>query len=104
MGYASNHGDVMHWWPRYGLSMDDFRKELREVLDGNGYEAFKANMERYLAEMSAGAADAYAAEAARLGVERGIFSDGDGDGSMDAPQLWMKRQELAAVLQRLGLI
>lgn len=27
-GYASNHGDVMHWWPKYKLSMDKFRKEL----------------------------------------------------------------------------
>ena len=32
MGYASNHGDVMHWWPRYGLSMDGFRSALRERL------------------------------------------------------------------------
>lgn len=104
MGYAGNHGDVMHWWPRYGLSMDGFRRELGEILDDNSYESFKANMERYLLEMSAKPADNYAAGAARLGVARGIFSDGNGDGSMDAPQGWMKRQELAAVMQRLGLI
>ena len=28
LGYASNHGDVMHWWPRWGLSMAGFRAEL----------------------------------------------------------------------------
>ena len=32
-GYASNHGDVMHWWPKHGLSMDGFRRELRERLE-----------------------------------------------------------------------
>ena len=32
MGYASNHADVMHWWPRYGLTMDGFRSELTQRL------------------------------------------------------------------------
>lgn len=104
MGYASNHGDVMHWWPRHGLSMDAFRTELGGLLDDRAYEDFKANMERYLAELAARGVDEYAARAAGLGVERGIFSDGNGDGSMDNPQGWLKRQELAAVLQRLGLL
>jgi len=27
-GYASNHADVMHWWPKWGLSMDGFRAAL----------------------------------------------------------------------------
>ena len=31
-GYASNHGDVMHWWPRWGLSMAGFRTELTAAL------------------------------------------------------------------------
>lgn len=104
MGYASNHADVMHWWPRHGLSMERFRKELGALMDERSYESFKVNMERYLAEQAAKVVDDYAAAAAKLGVERGVFSDGDGDGSMDNPQAWMKRQELAAVLQRLGLI
>ena len=33
MGYGSNHGDVMHWWPKFGLSMDGFRAELKERLE-----------------------------------------------------------------------
>lgn len=32
-GYASNHADVMHWWPKHGLSMDGFRAELRKRLE-----------------------------------------------------------------------
>ena len=41
-GYGSNHGDVMHWWPKFGLSMDKFRKELRIRLgDEDMAERFK---------------------------------------------------------------
>lgn len=103
LGYASNHGDVMHWWPRHGLSMEQFRKELSGMTDEQEYGAFKAHMERFIAEESAKKAEDWAAEACRHGVEAGAFSDGDGDGSMDAPGRWVKRQELAAVLDRLGL-
>ena len=33
LGYGSNHGDVMHWWPEFGLSMDGFRAELKTRLE-----------------------------------------------------------------------
>lgn len=32
-GIASNHSDVMHWWPRHGLSMDTFRARVREIIN-----------------------------------------------------------------------
>ena len=31
-GIASNHGDVLHWFPRFGKSMDDFRADVAAVL------------------------------------------------------------------------
>lgn len=31
-GIASNHGDVMHWLPRHGKTMDTFRADVREAL------------------------------------------------------------------------
>lgn len=34
LGIASNHGDVMHWFPRHGKSMDSFRAAVRERLAG----------------------------------------------------------------------
>ncbi len=33
MGIASNHGDVMHWFPRFGKSMDSFRADVRAGLN-----------------------------------------------------------------------
>lgn len=34
LGIASNHGDVMHWFPRFGKSMDTLRAEVKILLDG----------------------------------------------------------------------
>ena len=31
-GIASNHGDVMHWFPRHGKSMDTFRADVKALL------------------------------------------------------------------------
>ena len=31
-GIASNHGDVMHWFPKFGKSMDTFRAEVKAGL------------------------------------------------------------------------
>ncbi len=32
LGIASNHGDVMHWFPKHGKSMDAFRSEVKRLL------------------------------------------------------------------------
>lgn len=31
-GIASNHGDVMHWFPKFGKSMDTFRADVKKQL------------------------------------------------------------------------
>ena len=43
LGYASNHADVMHWFPRHGKTMDDFREDVKKILTGEDDE----NMVRY---------------------------------------------------------
>lgn len=32
-GIASNHGDVMHWFPKHGKSMDTFRADVKKLLE-----------------------------------------------------------------------
>ena len=34
-GIASNHGDVLHWFPKHGKSMDDFRADVAKELSGS---------------------------------------------------------------------
>ncbi len=33
LGIASNHGDVMHWFPKHGKSMDTFRADVKALLN-----------------------------------------------------------------------
>ena len=33
-GVASNHGDVMHWFPKFGKNMDGFRVDMSRELNG----------------------------------------------------------------------
>lgn len=35
-GIASNHADVMHWFPRHGVDMDDFRQTVEDKLSAPG--------------------------------------------------------------------
>lgn len=35
-GIASNHADVMHWFPKHGKSMDTFRADVLKVMKGEG--------------------------------------------------------------------
>lgn len=34
-GYGSNHGDPHHWFKKFGRTMDDFRKAVKEKLNGS---------------------------------------------------------------------
>ena len=32
LGIATNHADVMHWFPKHGKSMDTFRADVKSIL------------------------------------------------------------------------
>lgn len=38
-GIASNHGDVMHWFPKHGKNMDTFRAAVKELLGASSSTA-----------------------------------------------------------------
>ena len=40
-GIASNHADVMHWFPKFGKSMDTFRADVKALLDEGSAPAFR---------------------------------------------------------------
>lgn len=43
-GIASNHGDVMHWFPKHGKSMDTFRADVKALLSSNEKETVKTEV------------------------------------------------------------
>ncbi|HCK23692.1 N-acetyl-anhydromuramyl-L-alanine amidase AmpD [Clostridium tetanomorphum] len=75
-GIASNHADVMHWFPKHGKTMDTFRADVKKLLSEEeksaepakkkyyrvqiGAYTFKANAEAQLAKAKkAGFTDAF---------------------------------------------
>lgn len=50
-GIASNHGDVMHWFPKHGKSMDSFRADVKALLEA---EAEKDEPTQYPEKLTTG--------------------------------------------------
>jgi len=46
-GIASNHGDVMHWFPKHGKSMDTFRTDVKAALGNEKADAATASSKPY---------------------------------------------------------
>lgn len=45
LGIASNHSDVMQWFPKHGKNMDIFRNDVKEKLGGQKMRSFKLSEE-----------------------------------------------------------
>lgn len=77
LGIASNHADVMHWFPKHGKNMDDFRAEVKRLLENNENEVEE------VPEMIYNYVDKnmpeWAREAVQWQVDNGILV-GDGNG------------------------
>lgn len=75
-GIASNHGDVLHWFPKHGKSMDDFRADVAQAMKGDDemltYEQWKEYMERYRRELGALPASDWAVDELNAAEDAGI--------------------------------
>ena len=97
-GIASNHGDIYHWFPRFGYDMDDFRADVARAMKGEDdemltYEQWVAYMERYRKERGALPVSDWAGEEMEAAVRDGIT-----DGTR--PQDFVTRQEAAVMVER----
>ena len=93
-GIASNHGDVMHWFPLHGKSMDDFRADVKKELQKEEpvtQEQFDAMMERWLVNQSTKVASDWARDFIEKAVALGIT-----DGSR--PQSFATREEVDVMI------
>ena len=95
-GIATNHGDVLHWFHRFGKSMDDFRADVaREMEDNLDEEKIRAIVREEYAAMEAERAEKPASEWAQMKLQlaraRGIT-----DGTR--PQSYATRQEVALMV------
>ena len=98
-GIASNHGDVLHWFPRHGKTMDDFRADVARTMKGEremSYEQFKAYMDQYRKELAGLPVPAWAEKTGEWdkAYKAGIIA------GKDRPQDLLTRAEAAAMIVR----
>lgn len=97
-GIASNHGDVLHWFPKFGKTMDDFRADVAREMKGENEmdeQAIRRIVRDELIRLEAERAKLPASEWAKVKIQlaraRGIT-----DGSR--PQSYATREEVAIMV------
>jgi hypothetical protein len=98
LGYASNHADVMHWFPRHGKTMDDFRADVKTLLEDEnmtGEEIYNKFME-YAATLPESA----------WSVNGGSMAKAKAAGITDGtkPRAPLTREQAMAILDKIGAI
>ena len=97
-GIASNHGDVLHWFPKFGKTMDDFRADVARWMEGEDemtQEQFDTMMENWLARRNNQPASDWAKPYIQEAIDAGVMTDIGG--TIQSPQGVVTRQELATV-------
>ncbi len=105
-GIASNHGDVGHWFPRFGKSMDTFRRDVAEKLKEENSvtpDEFVQQMAQYRAGLQNNDAGLWSAEARTWAIDSGLIQ-GIGSLPNGAPNYawrdFVTREELITLLYR----
>ena len=103
-GIASNHGDVEHWFPRFGKTMDDFRKDVARELEEEEVtqEQFNEMMAIYLKQLAEQPDTKWGAEwsEAKEWAESNGLIKGDENGNKQY-QSFTTRQAMVLFLYRL---
>ena len=119
LGMAHNHGDVLHWFPKYGKNMDTIRADIAEamkekpvtpqiVIPENNIiveedeemtqEKFNQMMNTYLLQLAQQPANPWSKEALEWARANGLMA-GDEKGNL-MPRKFLTIEEFAVVLQR----
>lgn len=102
-GIASNHADVMHWWGRYGVSMDNFRRDVAEKMKGGERDLteqeVRAIVREELAAAQAERDKLPASDWAKAGLEQAKAA-GITDGTR--PRGFATREEVALMVAAAG--
>lgn len=109
---GSNHGDVLHWFPKFGKTMADVRNDVAALLSGANtqkeepnvtYEQWLEYMRRYRGELQDNDCGEWSKAAREWCIHRGIFAGG-GTGPDGQPNyMWqdlLTREQAAALFYR----
>lgn len=106
-GYGSNHGDLGHWLPKHGKSMDALRAEVQIILSNKkeeplmeGYEQFKQLMAEFRKELRDNDSSEYSQAARDWAVSTGLISGGSTTEFNGMWEDFMTREQFVTVLFR----
>lgn len=98
-GIASNHADVLHWWKKFGVDMDDFRAAVAAALKGGERDLTEQEVRAIVREELAAAQAARdklpASDWAKAGLEQAKAA-GITDGTR--PRGFATREEVALMV------
>ena len=121
LGLGSNHGDVLHWFKKYGKTMNDVRNDVAQLMEEKNIiipsaptiiptpevkeeeeemtqEKFNEMMNAWIAEQAIKDAGEWSAEARQWAENEGLIS-GDSEGKK-MYRKFLTREELVTVLYR----
>ena len=93
-GVASNHGDIVHWWSKFGYTMDDFRRDVADKMEDEDMtqEKFNEMMDNYLAQLAELPPSEWAEKNLKDAVSLG-FTDGK------HPRAFATREQVALMIR-----
>lgn len=103
LGIASNHADVLHWWPKHGVTMEDFRAAVKAAIEEEEIvtqEQFNAMMTEYLKQAGSTAPASWSQQARTWAEKAGIIAGGEGKGERYGS--FATREEIVQMLWRLS--
>ena len=101
LGLGSAHGDVNHWFPKFGKSMATVRKDVAAIMAGEEevtQEQFNKMMDTYLLELAKKAPSDWSQDARLFAESKGLIK-GDESGKMY--KKFVTREEMIEVLYRM---
>lgn len=113
LGLGSNHGDVLHWFSKYGKTMENVRNDVATLMENTSIptvkpeieeeeemtqEQFNVMMNNWIAEQAKKAPGDWSADAREWGERNGLIN-GDSSGNKMYKKL-ISREEFIAVLYR----
>lgn len=105
LGLGSNHGDVQHWFKKYGKTLDDIRRDVYNLLNANEedddmtQEKFNEMMNTWLAEQEAKEPDDWSKDVRKWAEDNKIIL-GDEKGRKMYKR-YITREEAVALANRI---
>lgn len=113
LGLGSNHADVLHWFPKFGKTMDDVRNDVANLMNGTNeditfddedddddmtQEKFNEMCDNYWKMKAAEAPSSWSQKEREWCEKVGLIEGGDGGNKMY--KKYLNREEMAALLYR----